>query len=86
MGPLLFSLALCQLIDNITDGVLYNFWYFDDGSLIGNRSQITKFYNLIKLEGPSLGTLGEKSFPTFSPDLTRHTDVPFGALMIISPH
>ena len=61
MGPLLFSLALCHLLDDIgagpasSDDGPYKLWYLDDGSIIGKRDQVVSLYNQIKLKGPGYG-------------------------------
>jgi hypothetical protein len=71
LGPFLFSIALHCLLRLIVDKVpnlSLNGWYMDDGTIAGNRSQISSVINLITKFGPSLGLhLNLKKSVLFSP-------------------
>jgi hypothetical protein len=57
LGPLLFALALQQLLTSIKDQVsklALNAWFLDDGIIMGSRAALIKVLN-IKLEGPPRG-------------------------------
>ena len=47
LGPLLFSLVLCSLLDNHPPSMssIFQSWYLDDGSIVGPRSEVSNFYN-----------------------------------------
>ena len=57
MGPLLFSLVLHPLVHRIRDRckLLFHAWYLDDGTLIGDATQVANALDIIRAEGPSLG-------------------------------
>ena len=60
MGPLLFSLVLCKLLREVKENnfsssdSLFDLWYLDDGTIIGNRVDVAKFYEGLS-QGPSFG-------------------------------
>ena len=56
LGPLLFSLALSSLQDDISvpEDLLLQVWYLDDGTIIGPRSSVSKFFQVV-LHGPQHG-------------------------------
>ncbi|KAJ0925109.1 putative reverse transcriptase domain, exostosin [Helianthus annuus] len=57
LGPLLFALALHPLILRVQNRCKLPFhaWYLDDGTIIGNASEVAKALDIINEEGPSLG-------------------------------
>ncbi|KAJ0843465.1 putative reverse transcriptase domain, exostosin [Helianthus annuus] len=57
LGPLLFALVLHPLVHRIRDRckLLFHAWYLDDGTLIGDATQVTNALDIIRAEGPSLG-------------------------------
>ncbi|XP_076901857.1 uncharacterized protein LOC143556417 [Bidens hawaiensis] len=59
LGPLLFALVLHPLVHRIRDRckLLFHAWYLDDGTLIGDATQVAKALDIIRVEGPSLGLL-----------------------------
>ncbi|KAJ0542228.1 putative reverse transcriptase domain, exostosin [Helianthus annuus] len=59
LGPLLFALVLHPLVLRIRDRckLLFHAWYLDDGTLIGDATQVAKALDIIRVEGPSLGLL-----------------------------
>ena len=53
LGPLLFSLALSPIVEEIQAlGPRLNLWYLDDGVIVGPPSL---FWDIIRMKGPSLG-------------------------------
>ena len=87
LGPLLFSLVLCRLLDDIRDSSPMDsatqFWYLDDGTIVGPRSDAAKLYHAITCLGPKYGLSlnphkcelywpsGDQDFPEFSNDIQR---------------
>ncbi|MFS7940784.1 putative reverse transcriptase domain, DNA/RNA polymerase superfamily [Helianthus anomalus] len=59
LGPLLFALVLHPLVLRIRDHckLLFHAWYLDDGTIIGDATQVAKALDIIRVEGPSLGLL-----------------------------
>ena len=61
MGPLLFFLVLCKLLREVKENkfsssnCLFDLWYFDDGTIIGNRVHVVEFYDEVLFQGPSFG-------------------------------
>ncbi|KAJ0878423.1 putative reverse transcriptase domain, exostosin [Helianthus annuus] len=57
LGPLLFALVLHPLVHRIRDRckLLFHAWYLDDGTLIGDATQVANALDIIRAEGPSLG-------------------------------
>ena len=61
MGPLLFSLVLCKLLREVKENKfsssnsLFDLWYLDDGTIIGNCVDVAKFYDEVLFQGPSFG-------------------------------
>ena len=44
LGPLLFSLVLADLLDQISiPGIMFSVWYLDDGTIVGSCSAILEF-------------------------------------------
>ena len=56
-GPLLFSLVLSELMDEIgqTNDVPFQVWYLDDGSFVGQRSAVASLLELVKSKSPDYG-------------------------------
>ena len=58
LGPLLFSLAIQQIINTISEecpGLDLNQWYLDDGVIAGKHDEVLKAFNIIQKMGPPLG-------------------------------
>ena len=57
LGPLLFSLVILVLIDEVGEvpGLVLNLWYLDDGTFAGTRKSVSKVVSLIMEKGPFLG-------------------------------
>ena len=56
MGPLLFSLALSPIVEEIQAlGPRLNLWYLDDGVIVGPPSLLQQAWDIIRMKGPSLG-------------------------------
>jgi hypothetical protein len=58
LGPLLFSLVLHPLAERIAKefpDLDLSVWYLDDGTIIGNKADVHKVFELIRVEGPRLG-------------------------------
>ena len=58
LGPFLFSLVLHKLIKIIEEkfpNLLFQAWYLDDGTIIGNIETIKSILTIIQEIGPSLG-------------------------------
>ena len=59
LGPLLFSLVVLELMDDIGSAgkVPLQLWYLDDGTFIGPRPAIAQLFHLLQSRGPSVGLL-----------------------------
>ena len=60
LGPLLFSLVLQKIINQIVEecpGLIVNSWYLDDGTLIGDADSINKVIEILQTNGPPLGLI-----------------------------
>jgi len=58
LGPLLFSLVLQKIIDDIVQecpDLVINAWYLDDGTLIGSTESVLRALQTIETRGPALG-------------------------------
>ena len=57
LGPLLFSLVILELIDDLGHfpDLSLQLWYLDDGTLVGTRSSLSNFLELVKSKGLSFG-------------------------------
>ena len=85
LGPLLFSLVILELLDDIGPFPNLNFqlWYLDDGTLVGPRNVVASIFEMLQERGPSFGLhvnigkcevywpSGDQSFPVFHPDIQR---------------
>ena len=55
LGPLLFSLVVLDLLDEIANDVsnlLLQMWYLDDGTFIGSRESISSLLSALQSNGP----------------------------------
>ena len=53
LGPLLFSLVLADLLDQISiPGIMLSVWYLDDGTIVGSCSAILEFLSRVETLGP----------------------------------
>ena len=96
LGPLLFSLALCKMMDEIQfiAPTTNHFWYLDDGTIVGPRSEVAELYQKISTAGPKYGlTLnpqkcelfwptGDQTFPEFDNNIQRLSE---GVSLLGSP-
>ena len=85
LGPLLFSLVLLDLLDQVgqIEGLRFSVWYLDDGTFIGPRSSMVSLIDRFQQLGPTLGLhlnlskceifwpSGGQSFPEFPPEMCR---------------
>ena len=85
LGPLLFSLVLIDFLSSVTfpAGLAFQLWYLDDGTLVGTRSGLASFLQMLVRHGPSFGLYpnlskcevfwpsGNQSFPEFPSSVTR---------------
>ena len=57
LGPLLFALALHPLVLQVQENCKLPFhaWYLDDGTIMGDTTEVAKALDIIRSEGPSLG-------------------------------
>ena len=56
LGPLLFTLVILQLLDNIGPlPDIMQLWYLDDGTFIGSRLAISSLLDRLQSTGPSFG-------------------------------
>jgi hypothetical protein len=56
LGPLYFCCGLQSLVDRIADlGPVYQKWYMDDGGIVGPVDLLLKVWEILKVDGPSLG-------------------------------
>ena len=57
MGPAGFCFAVQDLWESFYDieGILWQAWYMDDGTIIGTLAGLAQVVNLIQQQGPSLG-------------------------------
>ena len=84
LGPLLFSLVVLDLLDEIANDVsnlLLQMWYLDDGTFIGSRESILSLLSALQSNGPKYGLhlnlskcevfwpTGNQSFPELPPEI-----------------
>jgi ubiquitin carboxyl-terminal hydrolase 44/49 len=57
LGPLLFSLVLQPLAERIQSEFKLDLsvWYLDDGTIIGDKAEVFKVFELLEKEGPEVG-------------------------------
>ena len=58
LGPLLFAIVLHSLVLELKEefsDMKLNFWFLDDGTLVGNHEDLRGAINLFKQKGPALG-------------------------------
>ena len=81
-GSLFFSLALPQLLEDLTPStdLHLQLWYLDDGIIIGNRASVAAFFIQLSNNGDKYGFIlnhskcelfwacGDPKFPEFSPE------------------
>ena len=74
LGPLLFSLVLADLLDQISiPGIMFSVWYLDDGTIVGSRSAILEFLSQVETLGPPLGLfLNKQKCELFGHPETSH--------------
>ena len=58
-GPLLFSLTVLELLDDVgfTPDLNLQIWYLDDGTIVGLRSAVSSLLDRLLVKGPSYGLL-----------------------------
>ncbi|XP_026409911.1 uncharacterized protein LOC113305503 [Papaver somniferum] len=59
LGPLLFALELHRLIENINEqcSLSLQAWYLDDGTIIGDTTEVAKALAVVQTQGPELGLI-----------------------------
>ncbi|KAL6514241.1 hypothetical protein OROHE_019228 [Orobanche hederae] len=59
LGPLLFALVLHRLVKKINEECTLSLqaWYLDDGTIIGDTTEVAKALAVIHKEGPTLGLI-----------------------------
>ena len=64
LGPLLFSLVLLDLLDQVRqiEGLRFFVWYLDDGTFIGPRSSMVSLIDRFQQLGPTLATNRSRNF------------------------
>lgn len=56
LGPLLYSLAVADMIEELNSlGLVGNWWYLDDGVLAGDSSTVRRALDVLRRRAPSLG-------------------------------
>ena len=99
LGPLLFSLALLELLDDIgtSKGINVQLWYLHDGAFVGSRPAIAHLLDILLSRGPSFGLhvnvnkceifwpSGDQDFPEFDPEIQRTFRVSCGVDFLGSP-
>ena len=85
LGPLLFSLVIMQLLDEIGEipGIDVQLWYLDDGTFTGTRNSVSAMLKCIMEKGPAFGLhlnlskcevywpSGDQQFPNFPTEVRR---------------
>ena len=95
LGPLLFSLVLLDLLDEIGNQISdlrLQIWYLDDGTLNGTRSSIASLLDSLQSTGPKYGFYlnlnkcdGDQKFPEIPSQVQRVMQVEGGADLLGSP-
>ena len=99
LGPLLFSLVLLDLLDQVgqIEGLQFSVWYLDDGTFVGPRSSMVSLIDRFQQLGPTLGLhlnlskceifwpSGDQSFPEFPPEMCRLSISDGGVDLLGSP-
>ena len=99
MGPLLFSLVILELMNEIVaqEEISMNLWYLDDGFFVGQRSTIASRLEMVRSKDPSYGLqlsmskcevfwpTGDPKFPQFLPTIKRVAQTNGGAELLGSP-
>ena len=64
LGPLLFSLVILEILDDIgyIDGLHLQLWYLDDGTFMGTRGAVCMMAKQLISRGPSFGLHMNKQF------------------------
>ena len=57
LGPLLFSLIILELVDEIgpLNDINLKLWYLDNGNFVGHRCKVTSLLEQMKSKGPKYG-------------------------------
>ena len=99
LGPLLFLLALLELLDDIgtCKGINVQLWYLDDGAFVGSRHAIGHLLDILLSREPSFGLhvnvnkceifwpSGNQDFPDFDPEIQSTVRVSNGVDFLGSP-
>ncbi|XP_062512057.1 uncharacterized protein LOC134187899 [Corticium candelabrum] len=99
LGPLLFSLVILDLVDEIgpLNDINLKLWYLDDGNFVGHRCKVASLLEQMKSKGSRYGLQlnmskceifwpsGNQSFPEFPSDVERVVDTKGGADFLGSP-
>ncbi len=99
LGPLIFSLALLELLDDIetSEGINVQLWYLGDCAFVGSRHAIAHLLDILLSRGPSFGlnanvnkckifwSSGQQDFPEIDPKIQRTVRVSNGVDILFSP-
>ena len=99
LGPILFSLALLGLTENLRehDGICLSLWYLDDGTIIGTRTAVRQVLDRLLVNGPRFGLhlnlskceiywpSGDQAFPEFPAEVTRIGELQHGVELLGLP-
>ena len=99
LGPLLFSLVVMELLDEIgpTTDINLKLWYLDDGTFVGPRFSLASFLDILKFKGPAFGLIinsrkceifwpsGDQLFSEFDSEVIRIGQVSGGIEILGSP-
>ena len=99
LGPLLFSLTVLELLDDVgfTPDLNLQIWYLDDGTIVGVRSVVSSLLDRLLVKGLSYGLLlnsqkcevfwpsVDPSFLEFPDGVQRVQDISGGADLLGSP-
>ena len=99
LGPLLFSLVLSDLMDDIAKEVAalrLQLWYLDDGTFSGERSSVVSLLHSLLSKGPKYGLClnlknevfwptGDQTCPEFPPRVQRLAEQEEGIELLGSP-
>ena len=99
LGPILFSLALLELTENLrqVDGIRFSLWYLDDGTIIGTRTAIRHVLDRLLVNGPRFGLhlnlskceiywpSRDQAFPEFPAEVTHIGELQHGVDLLGSP-
>ena len=80
MGPLAFALGLDAALDTAGvddyDGILWQSWYLDDGTIVGRSATVTSFFDKLTAILPQVGlTLNPSKCVLWGPGVQAADDM-----------